>query len=180
MKASGIERVLVIGGAGFIGSHTVDHLCNIGYEVKVLDNLDPQVHGHSGLKPIFVNNNAEFFLGNLTRREVLKEAINNIDAIIHLGAAVGVGQSMYEVEHYIDINTRGTACLLDVLINDKNNVKKLIIASSMSVYGEGSYKCYKCNEIIYPELRNENNLRKKIWDPLCPYCGKLLDTIATK
>lgn len=177
MKAKDIEKVLVTGGAGFIGSHTVDLLTEKGYEVTILDNLELQVH--QGKLPDYLNAEATFVQGDIRDRQLLKQLIKNADAIIHLASAVGVGQSMYQIEKYIDYNTRGTATLLDVLVNTENSVRKLIVASSMSIYGEGKYYCEECNEVKYPSIRSEEQLRSKVWDPLCPNCKKPLTPIPT-
>ena len=177
MKAKGIEKVLITGGAGFIGSHTVDLLIEKGYDVTILDNLEYQVH--EGKIPEYLNKEAIFIKGDLKDKELIKKIIKDVDAIIHLASAVGVGQSMYQIEKYINYNTYGTALLLDILINEKNNVKKLIVASSMSIYGEGKYYCEKCNENKYPEIRSIEQLERKIWDPLCPDCNNPLKPLPT-
>jgi dTDP-L-rhamnose 4-epimerase len=177
MKAKGIEKVLVTGGAGFIGSHTVDLLIEKGYDVTILDNLEYQVH--EGKIPEYLNKEAIFIKGDLKDKELIKKIVKDTDAIIHLASAVGVGQSMYQIEKYINYNTYGTALLLDILINEKNNVKKIIVASSMSIYGEGKYYCEKCKENKYPEIRSIEQLEKKIWDPLCPKCKNPLKPLPT-
>jgi dTDP-L-rhamnose 4-epimerase len=174
-----IDKVLVTGGAGFIGSHTVDLLIDRGYDVSVLDNLDPQVHGKSKKPPEYISSKANFIYGDVRDRELLKKIIREVDAIIHLAALVGVGQSMYQVERYVSINTGGTANLLDVLVNEEHSVKKVVIASSMSVYGEGKYYCEKCSAIIYPELRSKDQLEKHQWEPLCPVCSSVLTPLPT-
>jgi len=173
------EKVLVTGGAGFIGSHTADLLIEHGYHVTLLDNLEPQVHGETEEPPDYVNNNATFVYGDIRDRELLKKVILEFNAVIHLAAMVGVGQSMYQTERYIDVNTKGTANLLDVLINEENNVKKLIVASSMSIYGEGKYYCEKCSTNIYPGLRSEEQLTKRQWYHLCPTCNAPLTSQPT-
>lgn len=174
MKTKGIEKVLITGGAGFIGSHTADLLIEHGYHVTILDNLEPQVHGETGKPPDHVGKNVIFIYGDVRERELLKKVVQEIDAVIHLAAMVGVGQSMYQPERYVDVNTKGTANLLDILINEENNVKKLIVASSMSIYGEGKYFCEKCSTSVYPSLRNEGQLKKRQWDHLCPTCNSPL------
>ena len=179
MKAKCIEKVLVIGGAGFIGSHTTDILMNHGYHVTILDNLEPQVHGQERKLPEYINKNAVLIYGNVLDSALLKKTIREVDAIIHLAAMVGVGQSMYQIERYVDVNTRGTANLLDVLVNVENNVKKLVVASSMSIYGEGKYYCEKCSTNIYPGLRSEAQLEKKQWHHSCPKCGYPLTPLPT-
>lgn len=172
-----LDKVLVTGGAGFIGSFTVDLLVEKGYDVAILDDLDPQVH--RGSIPEYLNKEARFIRGDVRDAELLTQVTRDIDAVIHLAAAVGVGQSMYQIERYVDHNTRGTATLLDVLVNEENEVKKLVIASSQSVYGEGKYRCERCDEVIYPALRSLERLRSRIWEPPCPNCGEGLIPMAT-
>jgi dTDP-L-rhamnose 4-epimerase len=179
MKTKGVEKVLVTGGAGFIGSHTLDLLIKSGYHVTVLDNLEPQVYGEKGRLPDYVNKNATIIHGDIRDHELLKKIIKEVDAVIHIAAMVGVGQSMYQIRRYVDVNTNGTANLLNVLVNEKNNVKKLIIASSMSVYGEGKYYCEKCSTNVYPGLRSEDQLKKRQWNHLCPACNSTLTPLPT-
>jgi len=175
----GIEKVLVTGGAGFIGSHTVDLLIEHDYHVTLLDNLEPQVHGKSMEIPDCVNENVAFIHGDVRDRELLKKVTKETDAIIHLAAVVGVGQSMYQMERYVDVNTKGTANLIDVLVNAENNVKKLIVASSMSIYGEGKYRCEMCASTLYPGLRGKEQLESRQWDHLCPICSSKLTPMPT-
>lgn len=172
-----IEKVLVTGGAGFIGSFTVDLLVERGYEVTILDNLEAQVHGEN--IPEYLNREARFLRGDIRDEGLLKEFTKETDAIIHLASAVGVGQSMYQIDKYVDYNTRGTAILLNVLVNEENGVQKLVVASSMSIYGEGKYYCDKCSEYRFPRLRSEEELRAKRWDSLCPRCKTTLKPAPT-
>ena len=137
------KRILVTGGAGFIGSHTVDALIEEGYKVRVYDNLNPQVHGERSEKPEYLHQDAEFIKGDVRDRAHLYQAIKDVDLIIHDAAEVGVGQSMYSIDQYISTNVQGTGVLWDILINEKHSVQKVLIASSMSLYGEG---CYQCKE----------------------------------
>jgi dTDP-L-rhamnose 4-epimerase len=173
-----LKRILVTGGAGFIGSHTVDLLIARGYEVTVIDNLEPQVHRRRKL-PDYMNKNVTFICGDVRNRELLKRVTREADAVIHLAAMVGVGQSMYQVDRYVDVNTKGTAVLLDVLVNEENNVKKLVVASSMSIYGEGKYYCEKCSNNAYPGIRCEEQLKKRQWDHLCSVCNSPLTPLPT-
>ena len=172
-------KILVTGGAGFIGSHLVDALLKKGHDVTIFDNLDPQVHGRGGRIPSYVNKEAKFIKGDVRNREKLKKAVKGIDVIFHQGACVGIGQSMYEIEKYMYVNTAGTATLLDILINESNKVKKLLVASSMSIYGEGSYVCDKCG-IVYPSLRSDKQLESREWEMKCPECNKTAKPIPTK
>ena len=171
------KQVLVTGGAGFIGSHIVDALVDEGHYVRILDNLDGQVHP-AGKTPAWVNDKAEFQLGDVRSREGVKKALEGVEVVFHEAAAVGVGQSMYEIEHYTDANSRGTAMLLDEIVNGKQGVKKMLVAASMSSYGEGLYKCEKCGE-IEPELRPEEQMKHGEWELKCPKCGKELEAVPT-
>jgi dTDP-L-rhamnose 4-epimerase len=132
------KKVLITGGAGFIGSHLSDELLEKGYEVRVLDNLCEQVHGKNCKRPEFLNPEVELIVGDVRYPKKVKEALKGIDAVYHYAAMVGVGQSMYEIKEYTDVNNIGTAVLLEAL--SKNPVEKLVVASSMSIYGEGLYK----------------------------------------
>lgn len=170
------ERILVTGGAGFIGSFLVDHLINDGYNVRILDNLEDQVH--FGQKPRYLNKRAQFIKGDVRNYNTFKKAIKGVNAIFHLAAAVGVAQSNYQIKKYIDTNICGMANLLDVLVNTNHQIKKVITISSMTGYGEGNYKCSRCS-VVRPPLRNEKQLRKKDWSLYCPNCGKLIEPIPT-
>lgn len=162
-------KILVTGGCGFIGSHLVDRLISEGYRVKVLDMLEPQVH--LGKKPSYLNPHAEYIFADLRSKEKLKKALRNSEVIFHLAAQVGVGQSMYQIEKYASHNVGGTAILLELLLNTKNKVKKIIVASSMSIYGEGAYRCKVCG-MVYPTLRNNAQLKRREWEMKCPKCKR--------
>jgi dTDP-L-rhamnose 4-epimerase len=159
-------RVLVTGGAGFIGSHLVDRLIAKGYAVRVLDNLSPQVH--SGPAPGF-EARAEVRVADIRDGEAVRSALAGVDVVVHFAAAVGVGQSMYEVTHYTSVNVLGTAALLEAIVKDRSPVGRLIVASSMSVYGEGRYECAACGPMD-PEARPANQLARHDWNVYCPRC----------
>ncbi len=161
---------MVTGGAGFVGSHTVDMLLEKGYEVRVLDNLDPQVHGERDTPEFLDLSRVEFVKGDMVDRDTVRGVVADVDAIIHLASRVGVGQSMYQVERYVAANTQGTANLLDVLTTEEHDVKKMVVASSMSIYGEGRYSCDNCG-LLSPKLRDDKQLDEKAWELLCPRCG---------
>ncbi|MEM2918881.1 MAG: NAD-dependent epimerase/dehydratase family protein [Candidatus Altiarchaeota archaeon] len=169
-------KILVTGGAGFIGSFLVDKLIDKGHEVRIFDNLEEQVH--QGKIPDYLNKKAEFIKGDVLEYNALKEAIKDCEVIFHEAAMVGVGQSQYQPKKYVDANISGTANLLDILVNEEHNVKKLIVASSMSIYGEGSYECENCG-VIAPELRSEEQMKKNDWEVHCPKCKKILKPIPT-
>ncbi|MBI2596873.1 SDR family NAD(P)-dependent oxidoreductase [Candidatus Daviesbacteria bacterium] len=162
------RKILVTGGAGFIGSFLVDELVKLGYQVRILDNLEDQVH--QGKKPKYLNRNAEFIKGDVRKISDLKRSIDRVDAVFHLAAAVGVGQSNYQIKKYVDTNIGGTVNLLELLINTQHQIKKLITISSMTGYGEGNYFCKKDN-IVRPPLREEKRLREKDWNLYCPKCN---------
>ena len=165
-------RILVTGGAGFIGSHLVDALVLDGHTVRVLDSFEPQVHG--GGRPEYLNGAAEYVEGDVRDRGALRRSLKGIEVVFHEAAAVGVGQSMYEIEKYVSANTLGTGVLLDVLINDRVPLKKLVVSSSMSIYGEGQYACPACGPVA-PSLRGVPQLSAHEWEMRCPSCGKTAD-----
>ncbi len=164
-----MERALVTGGAGFIGSHLVDALIARGMRVRILDNLDPQIHGAGGETPVYLNPQAELIRGDVRDRQLLASALKDTQVVFHLAAAVGVGQSMYEIERYVSVNSLGTAVLLQLLADGHTEVRKLVVASSMSIYGEGSYRCPGCGS-AEPLPRTEARMRESLWEPLCTRC----------
>lgn len=131
------HKVLITGGAGFIGSHLADELLKNGYQVRVLDNLSEQVHGKGQNRPDYLAEEVELQVGDVRDMEAVKQALDGVSSVVHLAAMVGVGQSMYQAREYTDVNNVGTATLLEALMD--NPVKKLLVASSMSIYGEGLY-----------------------------------------
>jgi len=169
-------RVLVTGGAGFIGSHLVDALVARGHQVRVLDCFEPQVHG--GSRPAYLHPKAEYVQGSVQDRAQLRQVVQGMEAVFHQAAAVGVGQSMYQIQHYVEANTGATAMLLDVLVNDKIPLRKLVVASSMSIYGEGLYHCQQCGEVT-PHLRSEEQLKRHDWEMHCPQCQGIVQRAPT-
>jgi dTDP-L-rhamnose 4-epimerase len=155
-----VKRVLITGGAGFIGSHVADILLSNGYSVRVLDCLSPQVH-RCGTIPAYLNKEVEFIAGDIRNREDVERALNGIGAVIHLAAAVGVGQSMYEIVSYAEINELGTAVLLQALAG--RQIERLVCASSMSIYGEGLAQ-RRSGEIAAPDERGVEQLRRGRWE----------------
>ncbi|MFX1303240.1 MAG: GDP-mannose 4,6-dehydratase [Promethearchaeota archaeon] len=173
------KKVLVTGGAGFIGSHLVDKLIDQkGYEVSILDILEEQVHGNVNHPPDYLNKNSKFFLGSVTDYKKLEHLVGENDIIFHLAAIVGVSQSMYQVEKYIENNILGLANLLDILVNSKHNVKKVVIASSNTVYGEGRAQCNTCG-VVFPRVRLQDQLERKDWELDCPYCRSKVKPLLT-
>ncbi len=170
-----MKKALITGGAGFIGSNLALKLIKKGYEVVVLDNLSKQIHGENPSKSYtyrLIKDKVKFIRGNVQDRKAWDEALTtDISLVIHLAAETGTGQSMYEIEKYVNTNITGTAILLDKIVNEKLNVKKIIVASSRAIYGEGKFKCSD-HGIVYPESRKDEDMRKGDFNVKCPICGK--------
>lgn len=165
-------NVLVTGGAGFIGSHLVDALVERGHRVRVLDALVSQVH-EENRRPEHLRAEAEFIHGDVCDRAVVERALEGIDAVYHEAAEVGVGQSMYQIERYVRANNLGTSVLLEAVISRRERIRKLVVASSMSIYGEGAYTCPNCG-ISHPQLRPGAQLLARRWEVECQKCGAAL------
>src|SRR5688500_2803982 len=172
-----IKSVLVTGGAGYIGSHLVDRLVRDGYAVTVLDSLQPQVH-RSGTWPSYANPAARYVRCDVRARAVFEPLVIASDAVVHFAAAVSIGQSMYQVDRYVDVNTRGTALLLDILVNARHHVSKVLVASSIGVYGEGAYACAVCGPVA-PGIRSAEQLAAHDWEQRCPRCGAHVASVPT-
>ena len=170
-------NILVTGGAGFIGSHLVDALVDAGHRVRILDSLVEQVHGPSA--PPHLNGQAEFILGDVCNAETVRNALDGIEVVYHQAAEVGVGQSMYEIVRYVRANDLGTAVLLEEMIKRPSQFKKLLVASSMSIYGEGAYRCETCGTNVYPQLRSNEQLAAHDWEFKCERCGGVLSMAGT-
>ena len=164
-----MSRVLVTGGAGFVGSHLVDALLARGEDVRVLDNLDPLAHP-SGEPPAHLPAEADLRVGDLRSAEDVEAALDGVDRVFHLGGIVGNGESMVNVRKAIDSNAGGTATLLEALIARRDRIRRVVVASSMVVYGEGSYRCAE-HGIVTPGLRPVERLRERRWEPPCPVDG---------
>jgi dTDP-L-rhamnose 4-epimerase len=170
--------VFVTGGAGFIGSHIVELLLERGYRVRVYDKLVEQVHGEAAA-PRYVPPDAEFVQADMRDSDALRRALDGVSLVLHQAAEVGVGQSMYEIVRYVDANTGGTAVLLELLANEPHTVEKIVVASSMSIYGEGAYHCGEHGE-VHPRLREDAQLAARDWDVRCPLCGAPADPLPTR
>jgi len=166
-------KILISGGAGFIGSNLALKLLEKGYSVRVLDNLNPQIHGddpNNSYTFSLIKDKVEFIKGDVRNSADWRNALNGVDAVIHLAAETGTGQSMYEIEQYTNTNINGTAILLDELTNnEKLSVRKLIVASSRSVYGEGKYRCTN-DGVVYPLSRTEKDMSTGNFSVKCPVC----------
>ena len=162
------QRILVTGGAGFVGSHLVEELVRQHYTVRVVDALVPQVHGRTR-KPKYLPKGVEFIQADVRRPQTWQRALKGIRVIFHQAAEVGVGQSMYEITKYMEANTIGTAVMWQELITGRYPAQKVIVASSMSIYGEGQYRC-RAHGVVYPALRAEAQLKRRDWEMRCPRC----------
>lgn len=182
-KYTNYMNILVTGGAGFIGSRLSLELVKRGHKVTVLDNLSPQIHGkkpekHSQLYQS-IKDKVEFILGDVRHLNDWKLALVNQDVVVHLAAETGTGQSMYRISQYTDVNIGGTSLMLDLLTNsDELRVKKIIIASSRSIYGEGKYLCEKHMD-VYPNERLEKDMLAGDFGVKCPVCGSKVKIMAT-
>jgi dTDP-L-rhamnose 4-epimerase len=172
-----VSRVLVTGGAGFIGSHLVDALLERGERVRVLDALDPLAHP-SG-RPDHLAREAELVAGDLRDRRTVELALDGVDRVFHLGGVVGNGESMVNVRRAVDHNAGGTATLLEAVVARRDRIRRLVAASSMVVYGEGSYRCAEHGP-VHPPLRPPEQLRRREWEPRCPACGAAASPVATR
>jgi dTDP-L-rhamnose 4-epimerase len=169
-------RVLITGGAGFIGSHVVDALLARGDKVRVLDSLDAQVH--DGI-PHWLNPDAELVQGDIRDAHTVRRCLAGVEGLVHLAAAVGVGQSMYEIERYTSVNAIGAAVVLEEALAVRDRLEKMIVASSMSIYGEGAYRCVREDREVLVHLRHADRLEAHEWEPRCPSCGASLEPIPT-
>src|SRR5262247_226554 len=156
-------HILVTGGAGFIGSHTVDYLIERNHAVRVLDVLIPQVHDKSRQGPANLDSRAELIVGRLEDPKAMSRALEGVDSVIHLASAVGVGQSMYQLVDYCTTNVLGTATLLQAIIDSKRSLASLVVASSMSAYGEGRYITVD-GQLVNPQIRREVQLIAGDWE----------------
>ncbi|WP_312434767.1 NAD-dependent epimerase/dehydratase family protein [Janthinobacterium sp.] len=175
-------NVLITGGAGFIGSNLALNLISLGHNVTILDNLSPQIHGAQPeiSSPLYlsIKGKVNFVLGSVTDAAAWKSVLPGQDAIIHLAAETGTGQSMYEIKRYVDVNIGGTALMLDLLANGKYQVKKVVVASSRSIYGEGKYLSHALG-IVYPSARKDEDMQAGRFEPLCPQTGEPLVLLPT-
>ncbi|MDQ2833618.1 MAG: NAD-dependent epimerase/dehydratase family protein [Acidobacteriota bacterium] len=172
------KQILITGGAGFVGSHLADGLVRAGHRVRVLDDLLPQVHQDG--PPKYLSPEVELVVGDVRDPNLTRAMLRGVDVVFHFAATVGVGQSMYEISRYMSVNTQGTAELLQAILDTKIKLKKLIVASSMSIYGEGQYVCRTCGEAAFPPVRPVGQLKAANWELHCTYCSRELFPEPTK
>ena len=177
-----MKNILITGGAGFIGSNLAFKLTTKGYNVRVIDSLSQQIHGKDPKvnSPLYlsIKEKVEFYKGDVTNKKELKNALQGQDAIIHLAAETGTGQSMYEIKKYCNVNIGGTALLLDMLTNNNHSIQKIIVASSRAIYGEGKYECLE-HGIVYPEVRKDTEMHTGDFECKCPICGSHIKLLPT-
>jgi dTDP-L-rhamnose 4-epimerase len=177
-----MENILISGGAGFIGSNLALALKKKGYTVTILDNLNRQIHGDIPQKtsPLYqsIEGKVRMFKGSVVNRNDWLAVLQGQDAVIHLAAETGTGQSMYNIEQYAHVNIGGTALLLDILTNVHHRVKKVVVASSRAIYGEGRYNCLSCGT-VFPLPRNDKDMAQRDFECKCPKCAKTVQLVAT-
>jgi len=172
-------NILIVGGAGFIGSRLAKALVPSGHAVTVVDNLSPQIHGANAAFPAELQKIARCVLGDIRDRAILSAAVKEQEVIVNLAAETGTGQSMYAIKHYEDVNIGGTSLLMDILVNERPAaLKKLIVASSRAIYGEGLYDCSEHGP-VYPSARTSEAMSAGRFEPVCPRCGAVVSVLPT-
>lgn len=176
------KNVLITGGAGFIGSNLALKLISKGYNVTVLDNLSPQIHGENPEEdsPLYlsIKGKVDFIKGSVTSKDDLRKAIKEKSTIVHYAAETGTGQSMYEIDKYVDVNIGGTSKMLDILTNEEHSIKKIVVASSRSLYGEGRYFC-QGKGYVFPNQRTNEFMSRGDFNAKIEDCNEPLELVAT-
>jgi len=170
-------KILVTGGAGFIGTHLCRKLLHEGCDVRVLDNFSEQIHGGDA-DIVYELSKVELIRGDIRDQSLVASSIKDIDVIVHYAAETGTGQSMYEISKYEEVNVGGTLNIIEFLLQNKNNVKKIIVASSRSTYGEGAYSCNQHGD-VFPQERQEQDMLNGYFEPRCPICNEFVSSIPT-
>ncbi|GAM59554.1 NAD-dependent epimerase [Vibrio ishigakensis] len=174
-------KILITGGAGFIGSRLVESLFEKGHDLRVIDNLSPQIHGDDPFNSdLFakIQGKCDFHHQDIAKISDWERFLADVDVLVHLAAETGTGQSMYEIGKYNLVNCQATANIADFIVNNKTKLKNVIVSSSRAVYGEGKYKCLE-HGIHYPGARRVSDMERAIFEPLCPVCDSELQMIPT-
>jgi dTDP-L-rhamnose 4-epimerase len=164
-------KILITGGAGFIGSCIARRLLTLGHEVAILDNFSLQIHGNDSELPSDLRRSVELFRGDVRDFELCARALQHQEVLIHLAAETGTGQSMYRVRQYTDVNVGGTANLMELLLSGKYSVHTLVLASSRALYGEGAAQCAE-HGLVFPHARSKTAMAAGDFEPRCPLCGR--------
>ncbi len=164
-------RVLITGGAGFIGQHLAQSLLARGLSVSLLDNFNPQVHSGSRTLPSVLADRVKMIVGDVADADAVAAALEGADRVVHLAAETGTGQSMYEVARYSRTNLQGTAQLFELIGKASRKIDRFVIASSRAIYGEGAYHCSQ-HRLVYPKSRSSAEKQSGLFDPFCPVCGE--------
>jgi dTDP-L-rhamnose 4-epimerase len=174
-------KILITGGAGFIGSHLANRLVFDKHHVMVLDSFSRKIHGVPYTNSSLVRSlsrSVSVRKGDIRHFTEIRRALVSADTVVHFAAETGTGQSMYKIRHYYDTNVQGTAALCECLVSDKHQVKKIVLASSRAVYGEGAYTCATCG-VVFPDGRTEQDCVAGIFNPRCPLCQAIAKSVPT-
>lgn len=172
------DRVLITGGAGFIGSRIARKLLHRGYEVSILDNFSPQIHGDNADLPLDLRGSVQLFRGDVRDAKLCGQALQGQQVLVHLAAETGTGQSMYQVRHYTEVNIAATATLMELQLSSKEPVRSMVVASSRSIYGEGAAQCPE-HGAVYPDGRSKEAMQAGQFEPKCPACGRPTSMLPT-
>jgi dTDP-L-rhamnose 4-epimerase len=171
-------KVLITGGAGFIGSRLARQLLRLGHDVALLDNFSVQIHGESAQLPADLRDNVQLFRGDVRDESLCRKALEGQQVLVHLAAETGTGQSMYSVRKYSDVNIGATATLMELLLTGKFAIQNIVVASSRSIYGEGSANCSE-HGLVYPAARLVEAMKRGQFEPVCPRCGRATTMVPT-
>lgn len=171
-------NVLITGGAGFIGSHTARALHDLGCQVRILDCLDPQIHGSNALFSESLRQIAECIRGDVCNESDCQQALDGVECVLHLASRTGVGQSMYDIGDYVRTNVLGTAVLVESILKSRVKLKRFVLSSSRAVYGEGLFHC-RTHGVLHPSLRNPKDMQAGDFLVHCPKCGEAMTAVPT-